>query len=781
VRTVCAKSLRFVGNRWNFDFARTQRESSRCPNAALHSVTSTRGAHAFSEGRVFIAAEFDRRKFANGMLFMNATSQKQINTRTNQLKAKMTLQGYEELEPVPNKVYFPNSASRNTVAGGPTSVVSVCVPCYNEDSANLQRTIESLKSQVFEQQTRIEIVIIIDGTKQISESMKEYLGKEFCISLSDGDAANPFEELPDANTIITEPDKTEEMLGLALVVKRVNKRKTNSQMWWLGSHARDIKCDYAFATDCGTTFHPHCLANLVKRLQSDPQLGGVTGFQRGMSAEMQGDGSKEYRTDPLGFLLRQMQKFDFEKQDTCAKSLEDSLGFLTVLPGPCSLFRYSHLGSLEEGVMKEYFGLTSKETPQGGIVLGNVQLAEDRFPSPLLTFRSKEECRRLSITKPRSGHEREAVYYFEAEKPLSLLVKQRRRWINGTAAAAWWTLTSGWIQASDHSLAMKVASLLYLVVFLLVEVATRIGPAVIAASLYILLDEFSVAFAAVVSGLYIFLYAMFVICHTPRVVRVPKKESSGITEQWRNDTASSFIPGLFAMAFVANLITSILFAIGGVNMVWTQGFRGSPLGLQLSLIAILMPYVLSLLDGLARTNRPTLTSFWILVQTTPVFFASGLWFYVWFPAYASARISDLTWGNRPGSHDDAVQSDIAKTRARIGQVTSGTIVSINVAMSVAAVVRTWMGYWTLDWLLFAFLGVYVFLYLLNLADMIVRILGKAFRFIFCCSSRRAPEDDYKIDESKTMKVDVSTDGEDDDAESGYCGSAPTDSPADRTL
>ena len=43
-----------------------------------------------------------------------------------------------------------------------------------------------------------------------------------------------------------------------------------------------------------------------------PHCQGLTGYQRVMPAQMQGDGSYELCFDPMGFFLRQLQSFDFE-------------------------------------------------------------------------------------------------------------------------------------------------------------------------------------------------------------------------------------------------------------------------------------------------------------------------------------------------------------------------------------------------------------------------------------------------------------------------------------
>jgi cellulose synthase/poly-beta-1,6-N-acetylglucosamine synthase-like glycosyltransferase len=123
------------------------------------------------------------------------------------------------------------------------------------------------------------------------------------------------------------------------------------------------------------------------------------------------------------------------------KAIYDTLGCMHVIPGPCGLFRYSAMGSLKEGLMKEYFSLFQRSSQ--GLIVGNVELVEDRIPGTLLSFPLKDFHDKTSMPEegwPRTGFVHDAVFFVEAEKPLSQLVKQRRRWLNGTFATYLWMM-----------------------------------------------------------------------------------------------------------------------------------------------------------------------------------------------------------------------------------------------------------------------------------------------------------------------------------------------------
>lgn len=215
-------------------------------------------------------------------------------------------------------------------------------------------------------------------------------------------------------------------------------------MWALAAHAKACNCDFAFMTDCGTGFDKDCLYFLLKPMLEDRSIGVTSGYQRGMSAEMQGCGTHEWWHNPVNFILRQGQIFDHELAYSSSKGLHNRLGFLPVVPGPCGLYRYECLGSLHSGVMREYFELTTRKLETSDLILGNTQLAEDRFPPILMTLQTTTQCKNKEGTIascPRAHFVADSIYYFEAEIPLESLVKQRRRWNNGAFFSAIWFLS----------------------------------------------------------------------------------------------------------------------------------------------------------------------------------------------------------------------------------------------------------------------------------------------------------------------------------------------------
>jgi len=243
---------------------------------------------------------------------------------------KWRVAGYSSIEPVPDYNYFPglswtcDKTDSIEFKYSNDRVISAIVPCFNEKASDLHRTIHSLYRQRLPKRWRLEVVIVMDGADNMDASMADYLKTLFGVKFNSGDPEmDPFVVLPDSETIVIDPVDKETALarraavygvvgGYSLVVKKHNHRKANSQMWWLGPHGQFLKCTYSLATDCGTVFARTATMHLMRRMDREPNLHAVTGFQRIMTSEMQGDGVFEPLNHPFSFLLRMIQRFEFE-------------------------------------------------------------------------------------------------------------------------------------------------------------------------------------------------------------------------------------------------------------------------------------------------------------------------------------------------------------------------------------------------------------------------------------------------------------------------------------
>ena len=199
------------------------------------------------------------------------------------------------------------------------------------------------------------------------------------------------------------------------------------------------------------------------------------------------------------------------------------------------------------------------------MISGNVQLVEDRIPSTLLVFRHtrSEGTRNLLSDQstnetpssttidessqeafPRTGSAHDAIFNYDAEKPLRQLVKQRRRWFNGAFAMYLWILKEGWIWKGHQPLRVKLFAFLFCILNVIQLGFLRLaGPATMAILTYnsILalpalartdsLEEVSAFMttetrsftsgtanisASIVTAIYLIFYVVFMIRHTPK-------------------------------------------------------------------------------------------------------------------------------------------------------------------------------------------------------------------------------------------------------------------------
>ena len=401
--------------------------------------------------------------------------------------------------------------------------------------------------------------------------------------------------------------------------------------------------------------------------------------------------------------------------------------------------------------MGDYFDLTTKELHDRGdsLVLGNVQLAEDRFPPVLLTFQKQQENQAKCTSHQATGFVHDADFYFEAEKPLHFLMKQRRRWINGSYAACYWVLRANWISDSQQSWVIKnIVRALLCMEFVQGAMLRILGPAIAACGVafmcvvtpYLLRNDIGfiqkilsntqtpdLFFALCTAGVYMAFYAIFMVRHTPRAVPV-KACTEACTEQpvkkWRSDHRSAYRPRLFVLSLIINVIISIWFTLVGVALCVTLGWKNMPMYFQAITIAFGMPYLIAFMDGLVNSERPNIMGFCRLLMASPVFLLSSIWFYIWIPSYATARVSDLSWGNRSGTREEVAESDVAQRRASIGKLVSYSLVLFNVTVVALAIGVKNVAKSVINYVLFPLMALQIFLSLLNLGVIMYRLLAR---------------------------------------------------------
>ena len=167
---------------------------------------------------------------------------------------------------------------------------------------------------------------------------------------------------------------------LCPIVKKKNHRKHNSHQWFFDSVCLALgnSVNFAFLTDCGTTFEPSCAAILFKELCLNPELIGVTARQRvewpnkyfhpcedAPFQWLQGSHEDQKTKQPCWkcytiFLFGPgpLQGFEFEATLVTNLSIFNLVEALPVMPGPCQLMNWQKMRHFQ--VVKEYFSLLFK-------------------------------------------------------------------------------------------------------------------------------------------------------------------------------------------------------------------------------------------------------------------------------------------------------------------------------------------------------------------------------------------------------------------------------------
>ena len=224
-------------------------------------------------------------------------------------------------------------------------------------------------------------------------------------------------------------------------LKEKNQKKINSHRWFFQAFGRVLDPNICVLIDAGTRPGKDSIYNLWKAFDLEPMCGGACGEIKAML----GPGGKNL-INPLVAT----QNFEYKMSNILDKPLESAFGFISVLPGAFSAYRYVALQNDKagNGPLDKYFAGEKMHGANAGIFTANMYLAEDR----ILCFElvAKRRCHWiLQYVKSSTG---------ETDVPdtMAELILQRRRWLNGSFFAAVYALAHFYqIFRSDHSIGRK--------------------------------------------------------------------------------------------------------------------------------------------------------------------------------------------------------------------------------------------------------------------------------------------------------------------------------------
>ncbi|KAF8948706.1 Chitin synthase, class 1 [Haplosporangium gracile] len=221
-------------------------------------------------------------------------------------------------------------------------------------------------------------------------------------------------------------------------LKEKNAKKLNSHRWFFNAFGPVINPRVCVLLDVGTRPGPTSIYQLWKAFDLNSNVAGACGEIK----PVKGAGAKNLLNP-----LVAAQNFEYKMNNILDKPLESVIGYISVLPGAFSAYRYKALLTSPEtpdsGPLISYFK-GEKPSPDSGIFDANMYLAEDRILCFELVAK-RNYAWTLRYVK---------AAWAETDVPDTVpeLISQRRRWLNGTFFVALFSVFHfGKIYKSDHA------------------------------------------------------------------------------------------------------------------------------------------------------------------------------------------------------------------------------------------------------------------------------------------------------------------------------------------
>ncbi|RYP74852.1 hypothetical protein DL771_002773 [Monosporascus sp. 5C6A] len=224
-------------------------------------------------------------------------------------------------------------------------------------------------------------------------------------------------------------------------LKEKNQRKLNSHRWFFNAFGQALNPNVCILLDVGTKPGSNSLYHLWKAFDTDSNVAGACGEIKAMKGK--------FLSNLLNPLVAS-QNFEYKMSNILDKPLESVFGYITVLPGALSAYRFHALQNDEtgHGPLSQYFKGETLHGQHADVFTANMYLAEDRILCWELVAKRSERWV-LKYVKSCTG---------ETDVPDAVpeFISQRRRWLNGAFFAAVYSLVHfKQIWETDHTLVRK--------------------------------------------------------------------------------------------------------------------------------------------------------------------------------------------------------------------------------------------------------------------------------------------------------------------------------------
>ncbi|ODQ65186.1 family 2 glycosyltransferase, partial [Nadsonia fulvescens var. elongata DSM 6958] len=416
---------------------------------------------------------------------------------------------------------------------------------------------------------------------------------------------------------------------MVFCLKEQNTRKINSHRWLFNGFCPSLDPNVCILLDVGTKPGPSSIYQLWKAFDENSNVGGACGEIK----VMKGTHWKQLLTNPLVAA----QNFEYKISNILDKPFESVFGYITVLPGALSAYRYKAIKNHAEdgtGPLNSYF----KSSATYNIFERNMYLAEDRILCWELVAKRGEKWI-LKYVKAATG---------ETDVPttLSEFIVQRRRWLNGAFFAAIYSQMHVYrLLKTDHSYARKF--LLFVEFFYqLINLSFQF---LSLANFYIIVYYISGSMQSPIWDIffYIFQYLCLMVIGSQFVISLGNRPQGA-----KQLFLISMI--IFALITTYTTICALYFVLSKIFL--SHDSENSPLNTPLLslIISLISTYGLYVLMSIIYLDP------WHLIT-------SGIQYFLFLPGYictlqihAFCNVHDITWGTKG---NDNAMSDLGAASA----------------------------------------------------------------------------------------------------------------------
>ena len=346
------------------------------------------------------------------------------------------------------KIYKKNKSNLGSITKGIYKII-IGIAMYAEEYSLINSTLEGISRSLASlaeagiSQERILILIISDGSGKVNKEVyetftqkklepkeaKEAEIENFMKSEIFSDIAYAGQKTNYLTSCLIKREKIKAFennketykseMDILFSIKKDNRGKLDSHHWLFAGFCKQINPKFVILLDAGTVpdlEFGKALSSLILPMKNDPNIAGTCG-------EMELSNESNCSNTTLC-----AQLIEYKYAHVVDKNFESLFGFISVLPGAFSAYRWSALNNSK--TLSEYFKTIGNE--KADCAMANRYLAEDRIFCWVL-FAMSDQANILRFIP-------DAKAKTDAPDMFGEFMLQRRRWINGSNFAMFYVL-----------------------------------------------------------------------------------------------------------------------------------------------------------------------------------------------------------------------------------------------------------------------------------------------------------------------------------------------------